>query len=531
MIPPPAARAALAAALLALGCARGLAQIYVSPSGDDGNPGRLDAPVATLERAVAIARAERARHPEEDQRIVLRGGVYRLGRPLVLGLADSPAPGRTLTFAAYPGERPVISGGAPVLGWRRLAAGETPPAVPAAARGRLWVADLPATLGGSWRFHALYDGFEELPRARSRQYISRRPHAGLSERLEDRDVLEFPPGSVKAWPDLADVEILARPNHDWLVNYLGISSVDTSAGTAQTTVPATYTLSGRFWVENVLEALDRPGAWVLDTRKGRLYLWPRGATPGGAIVAPRLETLIEVEGREACPGGEDRPARGFRFEGLTFAHTDRDVWQPADQGLQHDWDMWDKADACLRFRVARDCVVEGCTFVAAGDGGVRADLYAQGIRIDGNTFHDLGGGGVLFCGYGPGTKDVNRGNEIVDNEFYRLGRLTWHSPAVFLWQSGHNLVAHNYIHDLPYNGIVLDGVRPRFFGVATPKVPDPSYPPDLRENLHLMRWREIGRPRTVEATLPFAHTRDNVVSDNEICDVMKVLKDGNAIYL
>lgn len=514
-------------------------QIYVSPFGSDANPGILAAPVATLGQAVALARRQRGMHPDADQRIVLRGGVYRLWTPLVLGIEDSPAPGHTLTFEAYPGERPVISGGEPITGWRKLDAAETPPGAPAAARGKLWVADLPDTPSGPWRFHALYDGFMALPRARSPQYLSRHPHEGLADRLRDRDLLEFPPGSVRDWPNLDDIEILARPNHDWLVNYLTLESVDLATGIARTTLPATYTLSGRFWVENVLEGLRRPGNWVLDTHERRLYLWPRGDAPGADIVAPRAENLVTVAGMEGCePGGRrrgcglpDRPAGGFRFVGLTFAHTDRDVWTPTDEGLQHDWDMWDKGDACLRFRVARDCEVRGCTFFAAGDDGIRADLYAQGIRIDGNSFHDLGGAGVLFCGYGPGTRDVNRGNEIVNNEFCRLGTLTWHSPAVFLWQSGHNLVAHNYIHDLPYNGIVLDGVRPRFFGVATPKVPNPEYPPDLRENLHTMRWREIGWPRTVDATLPFAHTRDNIVEDNEIADVMRVLGDGNAIYL
>ena len=460
----------------------------------------------------------------------MRDGTYRLSlETLVLGAGGdwTPAPGQTLSFEAYPGEHPLISGGEPVKVWRKLREDETPATLPAAARGRVWVAELPATKGGGWRFHTLYDGFTQLPRARSPQYLSRHPHTGLFERLRDRDVLEFPPGTVKAWKNLGDVEILARPNHDWIVNYLGLASVDEAAATARTTVPATYTLSGRFWVENVLEALDAPGKWVLNTGEGRLYLWPKGESPGERIVAPRLETLIRVEGEEDRLGASDRPAGGFRFVGLTFAHTDRDVWAPTDAGLQHDWAMWDKDDACLRFRVARDCDVERCTMVAAGGNGVRADLFAQGIRIAGNTFHDLGAGGVLFDGYGPGTKDVNRGNAIIDNEFFNLGTLLWHSPAVFLWQSGHNEVSHNYIHDLPYNGIVLDGVRPRSFGIGTPKIPDPTFPPDLREDLpDDARWKKIGRPRTIEETLRFRpYPRKPGFEDNEICDIMKVLRD------
>jgi len=508
----------------------GAAEIYVASTGDDRAAGSEAAPVATLERAVELTRLARQQAPGASLRVILRAGDHRLSRTLVLGLAESPAAGQSLGFEAYPGERPVISGGAPITNWRRLAPGEAP-TLPAAARSRVWVADLPAKNGGAWNFRTLYDGLTALPRARSVEYQARGRHRGLMDRLENRDILEYPAGSIRAWPNLADVEILSRPNHNWLVNYLGIASIDEKAGTVRTTIPATYTPTGRFWVENVAEVLDEPGEWVLNTTEQRLYLWPRGTEPGRGIVAPVVTTLIRVEGRADDWGAGDVPARGFRFAGLTFAHTDRDVWLPNDAGLQHDWAMWDKDDACLRFRVARDCEVHDCTFEAAAGQGVRADLLAQNIRITGSTFRRLGGGGVLLCGYGPGTKDVNRGNEISDNEFHDLGTLWWHAPAVFLWQSGNNRVTNNYIHDLPYNGIVLSGVRPRHFAVGTPKIPQPTFPPNMREDLRTMRWREIGHPRTVEETVPFAHTRGNLIADNELHDAMKVLHDGNAIYL
>ncbi|HVU32198.1 MAG TPA: hypothetical protein VHE61_02105 [Opitutaceae bacterium] len=513
------------AVLLMAGSSVRADEIYVSPQGRDAAPGTPDSPVATLSHAVELAQP--LRHAGHDVRIVLRGGRYQLDETLVL--SDQEA-GR-LAFVAFPGETPIISGGVPVTNWRRVPAAEEPAGTTTAAHGHLWVADLPATRGGAWRFHALYDGLDFLPRARSREYLTRSKHVGLAERLEHRDRLEYPAGSIKPWSNLDDVEILSRPNHNWLVNYLPIASIDEATLTLRTAVPATYTPTGRFWVENVMEALDEPGEWVLNTHEGRLYLWPRGPQPDGQILAPRLTTLIRVAGRPDDWGDHDQPVTGVSFTGLTFAHTDRDVWRPNDAGLQHDWAMWDKDDACLRFRVARDCQVRDCTFVAAGGFGVRADLYAQDISIRGSTFHDLGSGGVLLCGYGPGTKDVNHGNEVVDNEFYRTGRLWWHAPAVFLWQSGRNRVSHNYLHDLPYNGIVLSGVRPRHFGVATPKIPNPKYPPGIREDMRTMRWREIGNPRTIDETLKYAHTRDNLISENEIHDAMQVLDDGNAIYL
>lgn len=503
------------------------ADLYVSPKGDDQAPGTEAAPMATLPQAVKRARQLAS---QGGVRIILRAGQHRLERPLVLGLEDSPAAGQRLSFEAYPGEHPVVSGGRALTHWRRLAADEAPD-LPAAARAHVWVADLSAEPNGPVNFRALYDGAGPLPRARSAEYKARGRQRGLSDRLEDRDLLEYPAGSIRRWANLDDVEIFSRPNHVWIVNYLGVAALDEAAGTVRTTIPATYTPTGRFWVENVLEALDQPGEWVLNTKEQRLYLWPRGAEPGQGIVYPVVRTLVRVEGREDYWGAGDEPARGFRFQGLTFSHTDRDVWLPTDAGLQHDWAMWDKDDACLRFRVARDCEVTQCVFERAAGHGVRADLFAQNIQVRGSTFRFLGASGVLLCGYGPGTKDVNHGNEVVDNEFHDLGTLWWHSPAIFLWQSGANQVTNNYLHDLPYNGIVLSGVRPRHFSVPTAKVPKPSFPPGMREDLRLMRWREIGYPRSVDEILPFAHTRGNVIADNELRDAMRLLGDGNGIYL
>jgi hypothetical protein len=503
--------------------------LYVAPNGNDRANGTEGAPLATVERGVQQARELQAT-AGGDVHIILRGGVHRFNRTLVLGLADSLPEGRTMSFEAYTGEKPVISGGVTVTGWRRLRPDEGR-ALPAASRAKVWVADLPGSSAGPTEFRALYDSDRLLPRARSAEYHSRGRPRGLADRLEDRDLLEYPAGALKRWANLQDVEIFSRPNHVWIVNYLGIASLDEATLTARTTVPATYTPTGRFWVENVLEALDEPGEWVLNTTEHRLYLWPRGAEPGDAVTYPVVRTLVRVEGREDYWGNGDEPARGFRFTGLTFSHTDRDVWTPTDAGLQHDWAMWDKDDAAVRFRVARDCEVNRCIFVATAGHGVRADLFAQNIRVTGSTFRQLGASGVLLCGYGPGTKDVNRGNEVTDNEFHDLGTLWWHSPAILLWQSGSNRVTNNYIHDMPYNAVVLSGVRPRHFSVPTPKVPKPTFPPGMREDLRLLRWREIGYPRTVEEILPFAHTRGNLIADNEIRDAMRVLADGNGIYL
>jgi hypothetical protein len=145
---------------------------YVANKGSDANPGTMKKPFATIERARDEARKLVAAGLKEDVIVFFRGGTYLLDSTVVFGLADSGSKEYTITYAAYPGEIPVFSGGVGITSWSRL---EDSGAFPPAARGK-WVTDLPGTKGGKWRFHALFDNSALLPRAYSEGF---RPPPGF----------------------------------------------------------------------------------------------------------------------------------------------------------------------------------------------------------------------------------------------------------------------------------------------------------------------------------------------------------------
>ena len=69
-------------------------------------------------------------------RVLLRGGTYFIEEPFVFtpddsGMADAP-----ITYAAYPGEKPILSGGLAIKGWKPTTVGRT----------NLWIADFPSGL-------------------------------------------------------------------------------------------------------------------------------------------------------------------------------------------------------------------------------------------------------------------------------------------------------------------------------------------------------------------------------------------------
>ena len=491
---------------------------HVATNGSDAWSGRLaepngnDGPFATLERARDAVRGLKAQGAGKDIVVLVRGGTYRVDKTVVFGPEDSAEGAQTITYAAYPGERPVFSAGREIQGFRKVTASLL--GLPKAAEGHVLVADV------SGRFSALYDDEGLLPRARSAGFI---PLGGSS-----RNELRFPKGRLKSWPNIEDVEIVVRPHHAWIVNVLPLASVDEKAGIARTSIDATYAMNHLHflrevescWVENVLEELDEPGEWVLNTKEGKLYLWPRGTSP---VIAPALQELFRVEGAIDLQGPRDVPVRNLRFRGLTFMHGDRYTLTADDKGLQHDWDMLDKGNALVRLRGTENCAIKQCHFRHSGSGAIRVDLHGIGNTITGNHVEHMGGGGILLCGYGPGTKDVNRQNVVFNNHVHHVGEIYWHSPGIFIWQSGENRVANNLIHHTPYTGIIISGVMTDFFQRS-----------GGRELARTIRRHELGklpaRP-SLEDVRPYLHTHDNQIEFNEIHHAMEKLGDGNAIYI
>ncbi|WP_246151533.1 right-handed parallel beta-helix repeat-containing protein [Rubripirellula reticaptiva] len=528
--------------------------VDVSVDGDSQADGSFAKPYGSLPDAVEAVRALRKAGDTEPAAIVLREGRHSLERSLVLGREDgSPVPAENmpaedvtfelhgagdvtepafLTFAAYPGEHPVISAGVPVTGWKRLES--TPDELPAKATGKVWVADMP---DGMERFYTLYDSHGRLSRARDSGFAYMKQGT--------QRTLHFPKGALKIWDNIEDVEIQVRPGRAWAINMLPLASIDEASGVATTGVSATYPMgplpgylhdpgASVVWVENILEALDEPGEWVVNTKTRKIYLWPSDPADDGSprgILAPTTTELIRVEGTIDYDGPTDTPVRGIAFVGLTFSHADRWAWTSDEGrvgwGMQHDWDMFDRPTALLRFRGAEDCRVTDCRFINSGGSGVRLDLHAQRNRIVDSEFAHLGEAGILLSGYGPGTKDANHHNDIVNNHIHHFSEITWHSPGLWAWQSGHNRMVHNELHHSGYSSVLITtrvtpGGRLTGEGGRTVRHHEIAEEDGGRGRGGYENWKRREK---------YTHSRHNLFEYNEISHAVQLLSDGNAIYV
>jgi len=511
------------------------ADFYIAVDGNDANPGTKEKPFATLAKARDAVRKLKKKSCADDITVLVRGGTYTIHETVVFGLEDSGSRDQTITYAAYPGEEPVFSSGKKITGWKKL---QNPPnALPEKAHSNVWVANLPETKGGKWRFFTLFDGDKMLLRAQGKGWMPEGEPLddwwrGVFASIEDKSTFQFPEGALKNWENLEDVEIRVFPA-GYTMNMLGLASVDEKARAARTSVPATYPikswpeedgLAPSAWVENVLEALDEPGEWVLNTMEAKLYLWPTGDRPSDNIVAPKLTELIRVEGKVNKMGPKDIPVSHLVFRGLTFTHGDRDLWTNDDAGIQHDWEMYDKASALLRFRASQNCLVDECRFTNTGGTGLRFDLHSQYNKVQRSLFDYLGQAGILICGYGPGTKDVSFHNEIVNNHIHHCGEIYKHGHGIIIWQSRDNRVANNLIHNGPRKAVLVAGVRAHFFDTS-------RIPKNNRECSKQIRWAEVDDAKGWDYTVGFLHVHNNIIEDNEVYRMCEIGYDGAVINI
>ncbi|MBU0606552.1 MAG: hypothetical protein KKI08_01645 [Armatimonadetes bacterium] len=131
--------------------------------------------------------------PESGVTVWLHGGRYELDKPFELGQDDSGTEDAPVVYRGVAGERPVLSGGRRITGWRRALADLS--GLPAAAKGKVWVAEVPEARGGQWPFRQLWKHGERLTRplaARGRGAVpcDGRQHSFREDPGRSQDVLE-----------------------------------------------------------------------------------------------------------------------------------------------------------------------------------------------------------------------------------------------------------------------------------------------------------------------------------------------------
>ena len=485
------------------------ATFFVAVNGDDGwsgklsepNAGKTDGPFATLHHARDAVRElkKQAKYGlKEPVTIMVRGGKYYFDRTLDLTKADSGTPQAPIIYTAYPGESPVISGGKRIRGWGPY-------------KGNILKCNIPEAKGGAWKFRQLFADGERQVRAR---YPNLDPKAkrwngkwaysqAIPTALDSSEpfiVWKEPNAFPHSWAKPSQGELFLLPLADKIVwpedlsslsllgeietpvwgdsSIIGIKSIDTDKGIIRL-VHGWRTFDKNPWylplenngcqfvVENILEELDQPGEWCLDSEDGVLYFWPlKDFIDNMEVVAPVLKCIIHLRG-----------AADVRISGFVFTETQNgepsshytDVEGTGAQSPQMDWEYCGET---IYLNMCTDCYIEDNKISGVGGNGIYMRNHNERNVIRGNEISYAGSNGIVLAGGRHNIFQASAGrqmgtqgtphptfNEITDNDIHNCGLYDTYAAGVFMGLSNWNRITHNEIHDLPHHGINLGNSR------------------------------------------------------------------------
>ena len=417
------------------------ADFYVATNGNDNwsgtlaepNADRTDGPFASIKRARLAVRSRKAEvylpksdpvetrwigspHPfgkGKDILVYIREGYYTFEEPLIFNPEDGGERIETnlpsgafeyhklkdhyVTYAAYPGEQPVISGGLPLRAWEKDR--------------------------NAWKIQNIDADVQMLVVNSRKQTLARAPDTAyfVPPLLSDTpDKLYFNKGELRQWDEMDGnrVHMLLRWHH----GKNSISRVDEKTNTAWLSEPedGVVIVPPRYYIENVKALMDAPGEWYYDQKRKELSYIPLTGQEDlntARATAPQIKALLMVRGE---PG---KPVRNLRIYGLTF-----EAVLPGSSAIIYEY--------------AHGCELVGSRLRSCGGTGISVRKGCYQTRILDNTFRTIDNIAISIHGpEGPAEgKDILRETTVSYNRFVDCGGNN--IDASF---SLFTTISHNYI--------------------------------------------------------------------------------------
>lgn len=465
------------------------ADFYVSPKGDDSNPGTQSQPFLTIERAQKAVFTTKGKCT-----VWLADGYYEIEQALVFDGEKFAGRNLSLIFKAEEEATPVVSGGKRIKSWEKNKDG-------------LWEAN--CKLEKSPR--ELFINGKRGVRAR----FPNSDYLRVKKVGEDRRTHFFFNKNDFPMPlNIEDTELVLL--HDWSISRINIKEIDaknrrlTAVDSIGAKNPSFFNLDHwekdpRYFLENDLTFLDVDYEWYFDDKTDQLFLkLPEGVDPGLAqITVPVSEGLVVIK------GSQKQSISAIQFEGITFQHC---AWYPPSMGYcgvqachfdsrpaKHGWTV---VPSAIYSEWAENISFNNCAFENLGTTGLWFSTGCKNCSVTNSEFIDISGNGIMI---GEGRDrlvdgrpwwevapdEVALGNTIENCFITECGAQFYGAVGIWCGLTAETKIKNNEVFNLPYSGISIGWM-----------------------------WSPVPTP-----------CRDNVIDGNHIHQILTILSDGGGIYM
>ncbi len=308
--------------LLAINHALGQ-EFYVSPAGNDKSSGTAAAPVATLTKAQELIKKFKTANPNYEGEIIVHigAGNYELQSGFQLDEAITGSKQTSIIWRGVNKDKVIISGGKKIKSsaFKKVNDPAILIRVGKTAAAALYQVSLKKLGILNYGKHQSYGHGQPVVPAPLELYFNNEPltlahypnsgsikigkviDKGSVPRIGDTSnrggIFEYTDTRHAKWTGQKNIWLQGTFNYGFADDNINIEKIDTLKKQIKLVTPHLYGLGNgkdfqAYTAYNILEELDSPGEWWLDTKTGILYVWPPSTLQAASITVSVLETPI-----------------------------------------------------------------------------------------------------------------------------------------------------------------------------------------------------------------------------------------------
>lgn len=392
-------------------------EYYVSVNGNDANVGTKEAPFKTIQAAKDAVRAVN-RDMQGDIVVNIEEGSYYLDRVLDFSVEDSGYNGHRIIYRGIGDEKPVISGGKIVTGFKK------------SEYDGIYVADydeeeavLQLSVNGKRRFVAKapnpIKGAVKPDKYDTDEWYDAHPNDISSDKYNyynpdteySHDGMYLSKSDFGIYENVED--ILFMWDRCWVTSMAPVQKIEQDPdrkdylritmepGMWQAVVGNSNTQadpSRNFMAMNAFEMLDEPGEFYFNRKTKKLYYMPADDEnmENAVVTVPVLETLVYIDGNDV-----DDKVKNITFDNLKFTDTEWNYSKgySGNQGTSISGLNLDN-EAPKAIYAERADGIEFINNVVYNIGGSAIQYYGgvTNSKITGNVFYDIGESAIVAGG-------------------------------------------------------------------------------------------------------------------------------------